>query len=84
MDSLTILIFIFVGLIVWIIFYYVAKAAVRNGIKEALAEKETRAFAGRSTPDKPSNVAQQRLQQQYEKGEISFEEFQTRWNKLTP
>lgn len=82
MDSLTILIYIFGAIVGWIIFYYITKAAVRNGIKEVFAGKETINFAAGSTREKPANDVQRRLQQQYDKGEISFEEFKSQWNQL--
>ena len=83
MPTLTIFLYIIGALISWVIFYYVVKAAVRNGIREARADKEARTFIGNSTPEKPANAAQERLQKQYDKGEITFEEFKSRWNKLS-
>ncbi|MBD0350429.1 MAG: hypothetical protein ICV65_04650 [Flavisolibacter sp.] len=83
MATLTIFLYIVGVVISWIIFYYVVKAAVRNGIREARANKEVRTFIGNSTPERPANPAQARLQQQYDKGEITFKEYQSQWNKLS-
>jgi hypothetical protein len=60
----------------WLIFYYVVKAAVTNGIKEAQPK-----------PVKPSVVHSRpelnELQQQYDSGKITFEAFRLQWEKLT-
>lgn len=83
MPTVTILLY-FIGVIIsWIIFYYVVKAAVRNGIIEAQADKQVQTFIEKSTPERLANPAQVTLQQQYDKGEITFEEFQSQWNKLS-
>jgi Tfp pilus assembly pilus retraction ATPase PilT len=73
MTTLTIFLYLIAALISWIIFYYVVKAAVRNGIREARSDKEVKTFIGNSTTEKSANTAQTRLQQQYDKGEITFE-----------
>ena len=82
MTTLTILIYIIGAIISWIIFYYVIKAAVRNGIIEARSDKNIKNFTANTTPEKPVNTEQMRLQQRYDKGEIQFEEFKSQWNKL--
>lgn len=74
----------FVGVIVsWIIFYYVVKAAVKNGIKEARAENLNSSYNQYHRPERIANPAQILLQQRYDKGEISFETYQSEWNKLS-
>lgn len=83
MTTLTIFLYIIGALISWVIFYYVVKAAVRNGIREARSDKEVPTFTRNSTPEKTANTAQMKLQQQYDKGEITFEEFKSQWNKLS-
>jgi uncharacterized membrane protein len=83
MNTLTIFLYILGAVISWLIFYFVVKAAVRNGIREARADKEAKTFIGNNTPEKPANSAQIKLQQQYDKGEITFEEFKSQWNKIS-
>lgn len=78
-----ILFYIVVATIGLLIFYFVVKAAVRNGIKEARIDKEVKTSIGNSTTDRPANAAQIKLQQQYDKGEIKFEEYKSQWNKLS-
>lgn len=73
-----------IGIIVgWIIFYYVVKAAVKNGIKEAHSNKEMPAAMNPRKSEMPTNQDQIRLQQRYDKGEISFEVYKSEWNKLS-
>lgn len=83
MTSFTIYFLYIIGIIIsWIIFYYVVKAAVKNGIREAKSEKISQAFFRDSKPEKPANSEQIKLQQLYDKGEITFEIYQEKWNKL--
>ena len=63
------------------IFYYVVKAAVRNGIKEANSEKGLPSFRD-AKPEKSANPEQIKLQHRYDKGQITFEDYETEWNKL--
>jgi uncharacterized membrane protein len=79
-------IFYLIGLILfWVLLYYVVKAAVRDGMREARSgesfsqDNKIRNYR----PEKPANPEQQKLQGRYDKGEITFEEFQTEWNKLS-
>jgi len=83
MTTLTIFLYLLGALISWVIFYYVVKAAVKNGIREARSDKEVPTFIRNNTPERPANAAQMRLQQQYDKGEITFDEFNSQWNKLS-
>lgn len=83
MTTLTIFLYIVGAIISWVILYFVVKAAVRNGIREARVDNHGQTFISTSAPDRPANTAQMKLQQQYDKGEITFEEFQTQWNKLS-
>ncbi|MBL7770024.1 MAG: hypothetical protein JNK20_13665 [Flavipsychrobacter sp.] len=82
MTLLTIIFYSLIVLICWIIFYYVVKASVRNGIREALSENDASNIIENISSDKPANFEQTRLQQQYNNGEISFEEFKSKWDKL--
>lgn len=75
------LLYIFGIIISWIIFYYVVKAAVKNGIKEAHPDKIL-PLSFKADPEKPANSEQIKLQQRYDKGEITFEIYQEEWNKL--
>lgn len=82
MTTLTIFLYIVGAIVSWVIFYFVVKGAVRNGIKEARADNQGQTIIKKSTPERPENQSQVKLQQQYDNGEITFEEFQTEWNKL--
>ncbi len=66
------------------IFYYVMKAAVKNGFIEANNSLHFMKKSSESNSDS-SNMTltfeQRSLQQQYEKGEITFEEYKSKWNK---
>ena len=83
MTTMTIFFYISCVIIAWIIFYYVVKAAVRNGIKEAMVDKDVMPLIKNQKIDKPANAAQLKLQQRYNNGEITFETFQSEWDKLT-
>ena len=82
MTTSTILLSIIGVIIGWVIFYFVAKAAVRNGIKEARVDQEAPKYAKETKPERPVNAEQMKLQQRYDEGEIPFEEYQSEWNKL--
>jgi len=81
MNALTLLLYIAGIILGWVILYYLVKAAVRNGIKEA-SKKESTTIPTSHDRDFFSNSAQLLLQKRYDKGEITFEEYQTEWNKL--
>ena len=83
MTSFTIYMFYIIGIIVsWIIFYFVVKAAVKNGIREAGPDKMFPTYFGSRKPEKPANSEQIKLQKRYDKGEITFDFYQSEWNKL--
>jgi len=67
----------------WIILYYTIKAAVKNGIREANREKILRAPLKRTRSEKLPNTEQIKLQQRYNNGEITFDAYQTEWNRLS-
>jgi hypothetical protein len=81
MAALTYLLYIICAIVVWIIFYYVVKAAVKHGIIEARAASDTNRPIENRKPEHPTNQKQIKLQQQYDKGEITFEVYQSEWNK---
>ncbi|MFZ6025111.1 MAG: hypothetical protein ACOYVG_11745 [Bacteroidota bacterium] len=87
MEILTVLIYIVGVVISWVIFYYVVKAAIRNGIKEAKIDEgniklNTNNYKT-STPTLQANKEQIKLQEKYERGEISLDVYQSEWNKLS-
>jgi hypothetical protein len=83
MATLIILLYIIGVIITWFIFYYVVKAAVRNGIREARFDKESQTYIIEGKPERPANSEQLKLQKRYDKGEITFEVYQSEWNKLS-
>ena len=81
-TSMIYLLYIIGGIVSWIIFYYVVKAAVKNGIKESRNNNPVSTYIKESKPEKIANPEQAKLQQRYDKGEITFEVYQSEWNKL--
>ena len=79
MTVLTFLLDIIGVIIGLMIFYYVVKTAVKHGIIEA---KNTRDFKDRMPPP-PIDSEQLNLQKQYNNGEITFEEYQAEWEKVS-
>jgi hypothetical protein len=68
-----------------VIFYYITKEAVKNGVIEANNSMQFTKKESESRPDRPEiplNKEQKSLQLRYEKGEITFEEYKSEWNKL--
>ncbi len=82
-TSIIYLLYIIGAIVSWIIFYYVVKAAVKNGIKEARNNNEVSTYIKNSKPERLANPEQAKLQQRYDKGEITFEVYQSEWNKLS-
>ena len=66
-------------IIIGIIFYYVVKAAVKNGIREAFSDK---ILPPSFRINKPANPDQIKLQQRDDNGEITLEMNQDERNKL--
>lgn len=66
-----------------VIFYHIIKAAVKNGIIESRGNKEATTYSNHSKPERPANTEQEKLQQRYDKGEITFEEYKAGWDKLS-
>jgi hypothetical protein len=83
MTTLTYLIYIIGGIIGLMIFYYVVKTAVKHGIIEARINNEYISYVKDSKPELPMNSKQLNLQNQYNNGEITFEEYQTEWKKVS-
>jgi len=70
------------SIITLVIFYHIIKAAVKNGIIEARGYKEATPRINDIKPERQGNAEQMKLQQRYDKGEITFEDYKTEWNKL--
>jgi len=84
MTTSIIYILYIIGVIIgWIIFYYVVKTAVKNGIKEASNDNQTQSYIRDSKPERKVSQEQSKLQQRYDNGEITFEDYQSQWNKLS-
>jgi hypothetical protein len=66
-----------------IIFYYVVKTAVKHGIIEARINNEYISYVKERKPELPMNSEQLKLQNQYNNGEITFEEYQAEWKKVS-
>lgn len=66
----------------FVIFYYLVKAAVRNGIREAREDNKGELTSRESYKEMPANPQQQELQSRYDNGEISFEEYQSEWQRV--
>jgi hypothetical protein len=59
------------------------KTAVKDGIIEARIKNKNTSYVKVSKPELPINSEQLKLQNQYNNGEITFEEYQTEWKKLS-
>ena len=82
MDIFPTYIFYVIGAVFsWILFYYVVKLAVKNGIEEARQNKSS--YSGHTNSDSLPTPAQIKLQQQYDNGEITFDVYQIEWNRLS-
>lgn len=74
---------ILIGITIWfIIIYYVIKLAVKNGIIEAKRESAKQSGKG-SNSDLSNDARYTKLRQQYESGKITFEQYQSEWEKLS-
>ncbi len=72
-------IYIVVPIVGLVIFYYLIKAAVKNGIIEA---KESLNNLTVNSASHFPNTAQIELQKRFDDGEITLEEYQAKWNEL--
>jgi hypothetical protein len=80
---LTFIFYIIGSIIGLMIFYYVVKTAVKDGIIEARIKNEYISYVKDRKPELPMNSKQLNLQNQYDNGEITFEEYQTEWKKVS-
>ena len=83
---MTVLTFLFdiIGAIIGLmIFYYVVKTAVKDGIIEARIRNENTSYVKDSKYEPTMNSEQLKLQNQYNNGEITFEEYQAEWKKVS-
>ena len=76
----TYIIYVIGALVSWILFYYVVKLTVKNGIEEARQNKES--HSGHTNSNSLPTPAQIKLRQQYDNGEITFNIYQSEWNRL--
>ncbi|HEY5370502.1 MAG TPA: hypothetical protein VIJ75_16075 [Hanamia sp.] len=83
MTAQTIFLYVIGAIISWVIFYYVVKVAVRNGIRESRTEKNIDSNYKDIKPEIKATPEQIKLQQRYDKSEITFEVYQKEWSKLT-
>lgn len=82
MEASTVIFYI-VGLIIGlIVFYNIVKAAVRNGIREAIKDAEAPVITKKGIPDGKPNEKQLDLQERYNRGEITFDAYQSEWSKM--
>lgn len=86
LDAATdnLIVYLVAAVIGLVIFYFIIKNAVKNGMIEAQEQLNRKP----TPPDKaavlerPANPAQWELQKKYDAGQISFEEYKQEWNKL--
>jgi uncharacterized membrane protein len=83
MTTIAYILYIIGGIIGLIIFYYVVKTAVKHGIIEARINNEYISYVKERKPELPMNSEQLKLQNQYNNGEITFEEYQAEWKKVS-
>jgi hypothetical protein len=80
---LTFIFYIIGSIIGLMIFFYVVKTAVKHGIIEARINNEYISYVKERKPELPMNSEQLKLQNQYNNGEITFEEYQAEWKKVS-
>jgi uncharacterized membrane protein len=66
-----------------IILYYVIKAAIKDAHREMDEKKKTVYTQEKPMPNPNWNAAQLSLKNRYEKGELTFEEYTSEWNKIS-
>lgn len=76
MDS-NFLVYLGAAVLSWVLFYYTIKAAVTNGI--LAAKKDEKFFADHKQA--ALTPAQQVLKDRYDGGEITFEEYRTKFDE---
>ena len=83
MTTITCIIYIIGAIIGLMLFYYVVKTAVKDGIIEARIINENTSYVKDSKYEPTMNSEQLKLQNQYNNGEITFEEYQAEWKKVS-
>lgn len=82
--GLYIILFWIVGIVFWgFILYFIIKMAVVNGIKDSgILERRHDEYVEKKIAEHSPNSAQALLKERYEKGEMTFEEYKSEWNRL--
>lgn len=83
MEISTIILYLVIAAVSLVVFYNIVKAAVRNGIREARKDLGSPKPVTR-VEEKPLTEKQKDLQQKYNRGEITFEEYKVEWNRPAP
>lgn len=83
MTTIACIIYIIGAIIGLVLFYYVVKTAVKDGIIEARIKNEYTSYVKDKKPELTMNSEQLKLQNQYKNGEITFEEYQAKWKKVS-
>ena len=83
MTTIACIIYIIGAIIGLMLFYYVVKTAVKDGIIEARIKNEYTSYIKDSKYEPPMNSEQLKLQNQYNNGEITFEIYQAEWKKVS-
>lgn len=83
MTTIACIIYIIGAIIGLMIFYYIIKTAVKDGIIEARIKNEYTSYVKDSKYEPAMNSEQLKLQNQYNNGEITFEEYQAEWEKVS-
>lgn len=83
MDTQTLVIWYLISAVfTLIILYYLIKGAVRNGIIEAKTKLDRNDILHMHKTTAPPNNEQQELINQYERGDLTFEAYQQKWDAL--
>jgi uncharacterized membrane protein len=64
-----------------LIFYNIVKAAVRNGIREAIRDMKAPEITKKIFTDVKPSERQLELQERYNRGEITFDAYREAWDK---
>jgi len=70
--------YLIAGVLAWIIFYYTIKGAIKNAIIET--REKTNSIVNDVPEARTWTVGQIALQQKYEKGEITLEQYKKDWD----
>jgi uncharacterized membrane protein len=83
MELQTLLLWIAVVALGLFLLYFIIKTAVTNGIRDSgLLERRHQEYIEQKNIENRPNAAQLLLKEQYEKGEITFDEYKTEWKRL--